>query len=203
VARCPAHPEPWLTVATGATDGDGGLHVFAFLCMDRLHLEHDVSGANAPSINSRDRRRRSRQRRRCATSKRVDCWSRRVMPDSRRWARGGVWSRPPGVRLRAARRHVTGIDFTPAMIERAHGLAREQELVNVGWRCGDVVLRAGERIRGLARALVSGARQRAGDSPHVPASDAGRRVRSAASPRREQVRFTFRVVVLSAQVTLA
>jgi ubiquinone/menaquinone biosynthesis C-methylase UbiE len=36
-------------------------------------------------------------------------------------------------------RHVTGIDLTPAMIERARALAGEQGLVNLDWRCGDVV----------------------------------------------------------------
>jgi ubiquinone/menaquinone biosynthesis C-methylase UbiE len=36
-------------------------------------------------------------------------------------------------------RHVTGIDLTSAMIERARELAREQRLVNLDWRCGDVV----------------------------------------------------------------
>ncbi len=36
-------------------------------------------------------------------------------------------------------RHATGIDVTPAMIERAWALAAEKELANVGWRVGDVL----------------------------------------------------------------
>jgi ubiquinone/menaquinone biosynthesis C-methylase UbiE len=36
-------------------------------------------------------------------------------------------------------RHVTGIDLTPAMLERARLLQREQELTNVTWRQGDVL----------------------------------------------------------------
>lgn len=36
-------------------------------------------------------------------------------------------------------RHVTGIDLTPAMLERARRLQREQELTNVTWRQGDVL----------------------------------------------------------------
>jgi len=36
-------------------------------------------------------------------------------------------------------RHATGIDVTPAMIERARLLAREKGLVNVTWQVGDVL----------------------------------------------------------------
>jgi ubiquinone/menaquinone biosynthesis C-methylase UbiE len=36
-------------------------------------------------------------------------------------------------------RHATGIDLTPAMIERARGLQQEQGLENVTWRVGDVL----------------------------------------------------------------
>lgn len=36
-------------------------------------------------------------------------------------------------------RQVTGIDLTPAMIERARQLAEEQPLPNLSWHCGDVV----------------------------------------------------------------
>jgi ubiquinone/menaquinone biosynthesis C-methylase UbiE len=36
-------------------------------------------------------------------------------------------------------RHVTGIDLTPAMLERARLLQREQQLTNVTWRQGDVL----------------------------------------------------------------
>jgi SAM-dependent methyltransferase len=36
-------------------------------------------------------------------------------------------------------RHATGIDVTPAMIERARALAAERGLANVAWRVGDVV----------------------------------------------------------------
>ena len=36
-------------------------------------------------------------------------------------------------------RHATGIDLTPAMIEQAKGLERDQGLANVSWRVGDVV----------------------------------------------------------------
>jgi SAM-dependent methyltransferase len=36
-------------------------------------------------------------------------------------------------------RHATGIDITPAMLERARALAREQGLTNVSWRQGDVL----------------------------------------------------------------
>ena len=35
--------------------------------------------------------------------------------------------------------HVTGIDLTPAMLERARLLQREQSLTNVTWRQGDVL----------------------------------------------------------------
>jgi SAM-dependent methyltransferase len=35
--------------------------------------------------------------------------------------------------------HATGIDVTPAMIERARALAEEKGLRNVGWRVGDVL----------------------------------------------------------------
>jgi ubiquinone/menaquinone biosynthesis C-methylase UbiE len=35
-------------------------------------------------------------------------------------------------------RHATGIDMTPAMLERARGLAAEKGLANVAWREGDV-----------------------------------------------------------------
>jgi len=35
-------------------------------------------------------------------------------------------------------RHATGIDLTPAMIERARALQAEQGLANVSWRLGDV-----------------------------------------------------------------
>ncbi|HLY37403.1 MAG TPA: methyltransferase domain-containing protein [Candidatus Binatia bacterium] len=38
-----------------------------------------------------------------------------------------------------AARHVTGIDVTPAMIERARALAVEKQIGNVDWRVGDVV----------------------------------------------------------------
>lgn len=36
-------------------------------------------------------------------------------------------------------RHATGIDLTPAMLERARALAAEQGLSNVTWRLGDVL----------------------------------------------------------------
>jgi SAM-dependent methyltransferase len=36
-------------------------------------------------------------------------------------------------------RHATGIDLTPAMIERASSLAREKGLENVAWQVGDVL----------------------------------------------------------------
>ena len=36
-------------------------------------------------------------------------------------------------------RHATGIDLTPAMIEQARVLERDQGLANVSWRVGDVV----------------------------------------------------------------
>ena len=36
-------------------------------------------------------------------------------------------------------RHATGIDLTPAMLERARALAAEQRLTNVSWRLGDVL----------------------------------------------------------------
>ena len=36
-------------------------------------------------------------------------------------------------------RHVTGIDITPAMLERARALAQEQGLSNVSWKQGDVL----------------------------------------------------------------
>ena len=35
-------------------------------------------------------------------------------------------------------RHATGIDLTPAMLERARALAAEQGLTNVSWQLGDV-----------------------------------------------------------------
>ena len=36
-------------------------------------------------------------------------------------------------------KHATGIDLTPAMLERARGLAAEQGLTNVTWKQGDVL----------------------------------------------------------------
>jgi SAM-dependent methyltransferase len=42
------------------------------------------------------------------------------------------------VRLRTDRTHATGIDITPAMIERARALASERRLENVTWIAGDV-----------------------------------------------------------------
>src|SRR5262245_66100680 len=36
-------------------------------------------------------------------------------------------------------RHATGIDLTPAMIERARALERERGLDNVSWKIGDVL----------------------------------------------------------------
>ena len=36
-------------------------------------------------------------------------------------------------------RHATGIDVTPAMIERARALATEKGITNVGWRIGEVL----------------------------------------------------------------
>jgi SAM-dependent methyltransferase len=36
-------------------------------------------------------------------------------------------------------RHATGIDLTPAMLQRARGLASERGLLNVSWRLGDVL----------------------------------------------------------------
>src|SRR3989441_4244832 len=39
--------------------------------------------------------------------------------------------------LAAVVRHATGIDVTPAMIERARALAAEKGLGNVGWQGGD------------------------------------------------------------------
>ena len=41
--------------------------------------------------------------------------------------------------LAAVVRHATGIDVTPAMIERARTLAAEKGLANVTWRVGDVL----------------------------------------------------------------
>lgn len=38
-----------------------------------------------------------------------------------------------------AARHVTGIDLTPAMLERAREVAQEQSVTNVEWRCGDIL----------------------------------------------------------------
>ena len=35
-------------------------------------------------------------------------------------------------------RHVTGIDLTPAMLDRARDVAHEQGVSNVTWQCGDV-----------------------------------------------------------------
>lgn len=35
-------------------------------------------------------------------------------------------------------KHATGIDMTPAMLARAHALAAERRLANVGWQEGDV-----------------------------------------------------------------
>jgi len=48
-------------------------------------------------------------------------------------------ARARGVRPRAVVRHATGIDVTPAMIERARALAAEKGLGNVGWQVGDVL----------------------------------------------------------------
>jgi len=39
-----------------------------------------------------------------------------------------------------AARHVTGIDITPAMLDRARALQRERRLTNLTWREGDVAL---------------------------------------------------------------
>jgi ubiquinone/menaquinone biosynthesis C-methylase UbiE len=36
-------------------------------------------------------------------------------------------------------RHVTGIDLTPAMLDRARALAAEQQLTNITWHQGDVL----------------------------------------------------------------
>src|SRR5258705_12726254 len=36
-------------------------------------------------------------------------------------------------------RHATGIDLTPAMLERARALAHEEGLANVSWQVGDVL----------------------------------------------------------------
>jgi SAM-dependent methyltransferase len=36
-------------------------------------------------------------------------------------------------------KHATGIDLTPAMIDRARALAAEQSLTNVSWKLGDVL----------------------------------------------------------------
>src|SRR5881409_1690221 len=41
--------------------------------------------------------------------------------------------------LAAVVRHATGIDVTPAMIERARALAVEKGIANVTWRVGDVL----------------------------------------------------------------
>ena len=41
--------------------------------------------------------------------------------------------------LAAVVRHATGIDVTPAMIERARALAAEKGLANVAWEVGDVL----------------------------------------------------------------
>src|SRR2546425_12041957 len=41
--------------------------------------------------------------------------------------------------LAAVVRHATGIDVTPAMIERARALAAEKGLANVAWQVGDVL----------------------------------------------------------------
>jgi SAM-dependent methyltransferase len=39
----------------------------------------------------------------------------------------------------ARARHVTGLDLTPAMLERAHAHAEASGLRNVSWRCADVL----------------------------------------------------------------
>src|SRR5438128_11497959 len=39
----------------------------------------------------------------------------------------------------ARARHVTGIDLTPAMIERAAQLQKEKGLLNLSWQIGDVL----------------------------------------------------------------
>src|SRR3974390_984799 len=36
-------------------------------------------------------------------------------------------------------KHVTGIDLTPAMIERARQIQRERQLTNLTWRLGNVL----------------------------------------------------------------
>ncbi|MGH9739509.1 MAG: class I SAM-dependent methyltransferase [Candidatus Acidiferrales bacterium] len=38
----------------------------------------------------------------------------------------------------AIARHVTGIDITPAMLDRARALQQERSLRNLEWKCGDV-----------------------------------------------------------------
>src|SRR5204862_825198 len=43
------------------------------------------------------------------------------------------------VAFAAVARHVTGIDVTPAMIERARAHAAEKGVANVGWHVGDVL----------------------------------------------------------------
>jgi 2-polyprenyl-3-methyl-5-hydroxy-6-metoxy-1,4-benzoquinol methylase len=72
-------------------------------------------------------------------------------------------------------RHVTGIDLTPAMLERARVLATEQGLTNVTWQHADVLpLPFGdddEKIRRLFEASLADdnlgiATRREGDSIH-------------------------------------
>src|SRR5437667_9187061 len=56
--------------------------------------------------------------------------------------------------LAAVVRHATGIDVTPAMIERARALAAEKGLGNVTWQVGDVLPLPIPRRRVLARRLA-------------------------------------------------
>lgn len=86
-------------------------------------------------------------------------------------------------------RHATGIDITPAMLERARALAREQGLTNVSWRQGDVLplpyadgafsivtsrfafhhfLEAGAVLREMARVCAPGGRVVVVDSAPAP-----------------------------------
>ena len=52
------------------------------------------------------------------------------------WRAVAATSSAPSLRVV---RHATGIDLTPAMIEQARALEREQGLANVSWRVGDVL----------------------------------------------------------------
>ena len=86
-------------------------------------------------------------------------------------------------------RHATGIDITPAMLERAGALAQEQRLTNVSWKQGDVLplpypdhsfsivtsrfafhhfLEPGAVLREMARVCAAGGRVVVVDSAPAP-----------------------------------